>query len=244
MLKNIRIVLVQTSHPGNIGSTARAMKTMGLSRLYLVAPKLFPHAKAIELASSADDVLATAVVTASLEEALQDCQLVIGSSTRPRGIALPALNPRQCGEQVVQEGQQGDVAIVFGREDSGLTNEELLHCHFHVAIPSNPDYSSLNLAAAVQVICYEIRVASLSAAALSQTQLFELQHDDFASAEEVEGFYVHLKDVLIQIDFLRPDNPKRLMPRLRRLFNRIRLEKTEIRILRGILTAITRNPRR
>lgn len=234
MLNNIRIVLVQTTHPGNIGSAARAMKTMGLSQLYLVKPKHFPHTQAIELASGADDVVEAAIVTDSLEEALVGCHCVIGTSARPRGIPLPGFEPRQAAEQACQETASGEVAIVFGREHAGLTNEELLHCHYHVTIPSNPEYSSLNLAMAVQVICYELRVASLAGHAADN----KAYYDALASNDEVEGFYQHLRQVMIEVEFLDPKQPKRLMPKIRRLFNRSRLEKMEIRILRGILTAV------
>ncbi len=235
MLNKIRIVLVQTTHPGNIGSAARAMKTMGLSELYLVNPKLYPDPRALELASGADDVLRSAIVTETLAEALQLCHCVIGTSARPRGIPLPGFTPREAAAQLIQETQHGDVAIVFGREHAGLTNDELLQCHYHVTIPSNPEYSSLNLAMAVQILCYECRLASFADLPV------EKQHyDELATTEEVDGFYQQLWPVLIEIGFLRPSVPKRLMPKIRRLFNRIRLEKMEVRILRGILTAISK----
>ncbi|MDP3705767.1 MAG: tRNA (cytosine(32)/uridine(32)-2'-O)-methyltransferase TrmJ [Legionellaceae bacterium] len=230
---SIRIVLVATSHPGNIGSTARAMKTMGLQRLYLVTPNLEPYRKAHEMAAGAYDVLREAVVVDSLAEALVGCQLVCATSARPRDIALPGLSPVACAELIAGHTDETEVALVFGREHAGLTNEELLHAHYHIHIPSNPDFSSLNLAQAVQIIAYEVRMRLLSPAAHVETR-----QDTLATADDIERFYTHLEEVLIEIDFLKPSNPTRLLQRLRRLFNRARLESMEINILRGILTQI------
>jgi tRNA (cytidine32/uridine32-2'-O)-methyltransferase len=231
MLNNIRIVLIETSHPGNIGSAARAMKTMGLKNLYLVAPKHFPHPKADEMASSAVDILAKAVVVKTLAEAVADCHLVIGTSTRSRAIPWPLLSPRELAEKVRTEAESVKTAILFGREQSGLTNEELHSCHFHVQIPANPEYSSLNLAAAVQIIAYELRLASLTAT--------PVQWDyQLATADDLEGFYDHLENVLIKLDFLNPKAPRQLMTRLRRLVGRARPDMMEINILRGILSAV------
>lgn len=229
----IRIVLVATSHPGNIGSTARAMKTMGLKRLVLVTPKSFPDSHANELAAGADDILQQAVVTDSLTEALKGCQLILATSARPRDIALPGLSPAEGATLVASTDDKTEIAIVFGREHAGLTNDELLRCHYHIMIPSVPDYSSLNLAQAVQIIAYELRTKLLIPVIKR-----EALRDNWASAEDVERFYTHLRDVLIGIDFLKPSNPKKLMYRLRRMFNRIKLERLEINILRGILTHI------
>lgn len=233
---NIRIVLVHTSHPGNIGAAARAMKNMGLSRLYLVAPKEFPSPKAVWRAANALDVLDKVVVVDSMSEAVRDCGLVVGTSARERRIPWPLLAPRECGERSWQESAHHPVAIVFGREDRGLTNEELHQCHMHVHIPANPDYSALNLSAAVQVLCYEIRVAFLTA------QSGKLPHfDDWdvppAKHEDLERYFQHLEETLITLQFLDADNPRQTMTRLRRLFNRVRLDKMELSILRGILTA-------
>lgn len=231
---SIRIVLVATSHPGNIGSTARAMKTMGLRKLYLVTPKSFPDQKAYEMAAGADDVLHEAQVTMSLDEALKDCQLVFATSARPRGIALPGLTPAGCAELISQKPDNTEIAIVFGREHAGLTNEELLRSHYHVNIPSNPEYSSLNLSQAVQIIAYELRMKLLEPIAE-----VELHRSRPATADEIEGFYVHLNEVMTAIEFLKPTNPtKRLQQRIRRLFNRSQLEHTEICILRGILSQV------
>ncbi len=233
MLKNIRIVLVNTSHPGNIGAAARAMKTMGLITLYLVSPQLFPHDKANEMASGAADRLDEAIVVTSLDEAIHDCQLVIGTSARSRAIPWPMLTPRECGQKTIIEAQHGAVAIVFGREQSGLTNDELHRCHYHVQIPTDSLYHSLNVAAAVQILAYEIRVASLD------ERPEDAQWDyQFVTAEELARFYEQLENVLIDLDFLKPEAPRQLMTRLRRLFNRARLDVMEMNILRGILRAV------
>lgn len=235
-LSAIRIVLVATSHPGNIGSTARAMKTMGLQSLYLVNPKSFPDYKAREMAAGADDILETAVVTTTLEEALAGCQLILATSARPRGLSLPGLLPVASAELVSQQTDTTQVALVFGREHAGLTNEELLRCHYHVHIPSNPEYSSLNLSQAVQIMAYEMRMKLLSPEAE-----VSLRTDEFATADEVEQFYEHLKEVFIEIKFLKEANPRKLMQRVRRLFNRINLEKMEVSILRGMLSQVQKS---
>ena len=231
---SIRIVLVATSHPGNIGSTARAMKTMGLHRLYLVSPHVFPDPRAHEMSAGAYDVLLEKVViTDSLEEALAGCQLILATSARPRGIALTGLTPAECATRVAETPDNTEIAIVFGREHAGLTNDELLQCHYHIHIPSNPEFSSLNLSQAVQIIAYELRMKLLSPLATVETR-----QDSLATADSIEQFYTHLREVLIDIDFLKPSNPKRLFQRLRRMFNRIQLETMEINILRGILTHV------
>lgn len=232
-LDSIRIVLVATSHPGNIGSTARAMKTMGLQRLYLVSPKVFPDQRAHELAAGADDILQQAIVVNSLTEALTGCHMAFATSARPRDLALPGLTPESMAMLVNKTQDETEIAMVFGREHAGLTNDELLQCHYHVNIPSNPDYSSLNLSQAVQIIAYELRMKLLS-----PPVEVTLPQDNLATIEEIEQFYAQLQDVLIAIDFLKPSNPKKLVQRLRRLFNRSRLESVEVNILRGILTHI------
>lgn len=233
MLDRIRIVLVNTSHPGNIGSAARAMKTMGLTQLYLVSPEKFPHAKAHEMASSAGDVVDNATVVETLDEAIGDCTLVVGSSARMRNIPWPLLSPRETAAKVKAEPGNGEIAILFGREQSGLTNEELQRCHVHVHIPANPEYSSLNIAAAVQVIAYELRVAALQQDVVTEEWDYRL-----ATADEMEKFFTHLQQVLIEIDFLKMSAPRKLMTRLRRLFFRTRLDVMEMNILRGMLTAV------
>ncbi|STY29105.1 methyltransferase [Legionella wadsworthii] len=235
-LSSIRIILVATSHPGNIGSTARAMKTMGLNSLYLVQPKSFPDKRAQEMAAGADDLLDSAVVTETLEEALVGAQLILGTSARPRGISLPGLTPSSCADLVGQQTEETQIAIVFGREHAGLTNEELLKCHYHIHIPSNPEYSSLNLAQAVQIITYELRMKLLAPKAE-----VSLRQDDFATADEIEQFYGHLKKVFIEVQFLKEANPRRLMQRVRRLFNRVNLEKMEVNLLRGMLSQVQKS---
>ena len=253
-LDRIRIVLVQTSHPGNIGATARAMKNMGLARLTLVSPRDYPSGVALGRAASALDVLDNAVVVDSLDAAIADCALVIGTSARSRGIPWPMVDPAGCAEKLVTEARHNDVALVFGREDSGLSNEELRRCHFHVQIPANPEYSSLNLAAAVMVLCYEIRKAALQGQGTRDKEQGVNPGDstdasghfvggeDFwdqplATVAETEGFLAHLEEVLTQLDVLDPKAPRQLMTRLRRLYTRIRPDRMEINLLRGTLTA-------
>jgi tRNA (cytidine32/uridine32-2'-O)-methyltransferase len=233
MLDKVRIILVDTSHPGNIGASARAMKNMGVTALYLVNPREFPHADATARASGADDVLAQAVICNSLDDALSGCGLVVGASARLRRLTIPQWDPRQCAEQVKAKSYDMTTAIIFGREHSGLTNEELGRCHQLVHIPGNPDYSSLNLAAAVQVICYELRMAVESGNNMTGSETEEPP----VSADEMARFYTHLQETLIDIGFLDPQNPRIMMQRLRRLFNRARPNTVEMNILRGILTA-------
>lgn len=230
MLNDIRIVLINTSHPGNIGAAARAMKTMGLSKLYLVNPLDFPNVKANEMASGALDVLGQAVVVNQLDEAIADCGLVVGTSARLRTIPWPMLSPREFAEKTTQESTE--TAILFGREQSGLTNEELYRCHFHIQIPSDANYSSLNIAAAVQVLAYELRVAHLKEHHSNESDY------PYATALQMQSFYEHLKKVLIDVGFLNPEVPRQLMTRLKRLFNRARPDVMEMNILRGLLGAM------
>ncbi len=233
-LSNICVVLVETTHPGNIGGVARAMKNMGLSDLRLVSPKRFPHDDAVWRAASAGEMLNTATVTETLAEAVADCGLVIGSSARDRRIPWPLLPPRQCAAQAVAEASTHKVALVFGREDRGLTNDELRACNLHVCIPSNPEYSSLNLAMAVQVISYECRVAALD----NNEDISAMAEWDqpVATAEAMRQYFVHLEETLVEIGFLQPRAPKQLMTRLKRLYHRTRPDEMEMNILRGILT--------
>jgi len=234
MLKNIRIVLVETTHPGNIGATARAMKNMGLTRLSLVKPQRYPSHEASARAAGADDVLAAAQLCDSLDQALEGCGLVFGASARSRSIPWPQLDPRQAAARAVQASVADEVALVFGREHAGLSNLELDRCNYLVTIPTSPEFASLNVAAAVQVLSYELRVAAQEAAPTV------VLNEPLASAEERERFYQHLEQVLLDLEFLNPDNPKHLMRRLRRLFNRVELDCNEVNILRGILTAVER----
>lgn len=234
MLNRIRIVLVETSHPGNIGAAARAMKTMGLSQLVLVSPEKFPHHDATFRAAGADDLLSNAIIVNNLGDALTNCEWVIGASIRQRKLSRPIYHPRNCAEKI-RDTLTGNVAIVFGRESSGLTNEELSLCHDQIAIPTDPDFSSLNVASAVQVIAYELRMAMLADATIP---LKNTVQDPLANADEVAGFYAHLRKTLLDLHFLDPKQPKRLMERLQLLFNRSHLTITELNILRGILRSI------
>ncbi|GAB3278694.1 tRNA (cytosine(32)/uridine(32)-2'-O)-methyltransferase TrmJ [Parahaliea aestuarii] len=233
-LDNIRIVLVNTSHPGNIGGVARAMKNMGLSRLYLVEPRQYPDEQATWRAATAADVLDGAVVTRTLDEAIADCQFVVGTSARSRNIPWPLQDPRACAGRMAEASVHEQVAVLFGREDRGLTNEELRRCNLHLNIPTSEDYSSLNLAMAVQVVCYELRML-LDAGRLPASEDAEWD-TPFATRENMERFYVHLEETLVQLGFLDPAAPRQLMTRLRRLYSRVRLDEMELNILRGILT--------
>ncbi|MFT5320467.1 MAG: tRNA (cytidine32/uridine32-2'-O)-methyltransferase [Pseudohongiellaceae bacterium] len=245
-LTRIRIVLVQTSHPGNIGAAARAMKNMGLSKLVLVNPKDYPSGVALGRAASALDILDKAEVVDSLDAAIANCGLVIGTSARSRSIPWPMVDPEQCAQKLVTASGLNDVALVFGREDRGLSNDELQLCHFHVQIPANEGYSSLNVAAAVMVLSYEIRKAFLSGVDTPtsvsdnkvSSETLEVNWDQpLATVADIESFLAHLEKVLIRLDFHDPENPRQLMSRLRRLCTRIRPDTMEINILRGILTS-------
>lgn len=238
IFNHIRIVLCQTSHPGNIGSTARAMKTMGLSRLYLVRPKHFPDGEAKSLAVNAADLLDTAVVTQTLEEAIADCQFVIGVSGKQRSLSQQVITVREAAAEVKNIATHQEVALVFGTEMSGLSNEEADRCHMLATIPANPEYTSLNLAQAVQIMCYELRMAITTGELHYQEKPAEL-----ASQEDLERFYEHMREVLEQIGYINPRAPKKLFERLRRLYGRTRLEKEEVNLLRGILT-LTQQPKK
>lgn len=233
-LARIRIILSHPSHPGNIGAAARAMKTMGLSRLTLVAPKRFPDEEATARASGAGDVLAQAQVCSTLDEALTGVVLVAGMTARRRDLAAPFHWAREGAVALMEEVRQGsgDVALLFGNETAGLTNDELARCHLGIMIPANPDYSSLNLGAAVQLMSYELRLAAALPAPPPQGAGLP------ATMDEIEGLHAHLERVAITTGFLDPSHPKRLMPRLRRLFARTRLEHEEVSILRGFLTTV------
>ncbi len=232
----VRIVLVGTTHPGNIGASARAMRNMGLERLSLVAPREFPSPQANARAAGADEVLEHARVCATLDEALSGCHYVVGASARLRALPWPTLTPREAAPRLVDASRHGEAAVVFGRENSGLSNEELARCHALLHIPSDPQFSSLNLAMAVQIVAYELCLAAGGEAPARSAD----RHDALAPAEDVERFYAHLEEALVAARFLDPTNPRHLMLRLRRLFNRALLEENEVRILRGILVALTR----
>ena len=228
-----KIVLVGTSHPGNIGAVARAMKNMGIRDLALVRPKVFPHEDATARASGAEDILDNASVFDALPDAISDCVYVAGASARSRTINWPSMGPRECASRLVAESRRGSVAVVFGPEKSGLSNEDLDHCHTLLTIPTDPDFSSLNLAMAVQVLTYELRCAR----SVDAGPVFESEAPP-ATSEEMEFFYEHLERVLRDIRFLDPENPRHLMRRMRRLFIRARPDHNETNILRGILRAI------
>jgi tRNA (cytidine32/uridine32-2'-O)-methyltransferase len=212
------------------------MKTMGLSQLWLVSPKELPDGQAYALSAGASEVLASAKVVDNLEDAISDCGLIVGASARSRTLSWPMLEPRECGEKAVYEAQQKPVALVFGRESNGLTNEELQLCNFHVCIPANPEYSSLNLAMAVQIVTYEVRVASLAA----KPQKTEVDETVYPSSEQMERFYLHLEQTLNDTGFIIKQHPGVVMTKLKRLFTRARPEDAELNILRGILTSMQR----
>ena len=239
-LDRIRVVLSRTSHPGNIGAAARAMKTMGLRDLWLVAPEAFPDEVATARASGAADLLESARVVGTLQEALADTVFSAALTARRRELSLPRMQARDSARELVARSEDGIVALVFGNETSGMTNEEVGLCSLPVTIPTDPDFSSLNLGAAVQVLSYELRMAALgeAAAAPADVQAEPATHADF------EGFMAHLERVVTVSGFHDPANPKRLLPRMRRLFNRVRLEKEEVAILRGMLTTFETPKRR
>lgn len=233
MQHNVRVVLVETSHPGNIGAVARAMKNMCLQQLVLVAPRRFPCEEANARASGAEDVLERARVVESLAAAVADCRLVVGASARRRTVEWPQLNPRACAQRVLKQAAGDPVALVFGRESSGLTNHELSLCGYLMHIPANPDYSSLNLAMAVQVIAYELMmegVASNGAPGAGPDLTT-------ASSAQMTGLFAHLEQALIDIGFMDPRHSDKLMQRLKRLLHRARPDPEDVNILRGILSA-------
>jgi tRNA (cytidine32/uridine32-2'-O)-methyltransferase len=238
----IRIVLVGTQHPGNIGAAARALKTMGLSKLVLVAPEQYPADEAFRRAAGADDLLASARVVATLAEAVADCTFVLGCTARSRRVALEELHPRVAGERVAALARRAETALVFGRERTGLSNEELQLCHASVHIPANPEYSSLNLAAAVQVLAYELRVALLAAGEAAPAAVEE-SHEAAANHAQLEGFFAQLGETLDDIDFHKGRAPESAMRKLRRLFLRSNLNEQEVRLLRGILADAQRMAR-
>ncbi|MCS2170778.1 tRNA (cytosine(32)/uridine(32)-2'-O)-methyltransferase TrmJ [Scandinavium sp. TWS1a] len=238
MLQNIRIVLVETSHTGNMGSVARAMKTMGLTNLWLVNPLVKPDSQAIALAAGASDVIGNAQIVDTLDDALAGCSLVVGTSARSRTLPWPMLDPRECGLKSVGEAAQAPVALVFGRERVGLTNDELQKCHYHVAIAANPEYSSLNLAMAVQVIAYEVRMAWLASQEKEESSVAEAEEVAYPLVDDLERFYGHLEQTLLSTGFIRATHPGQVMNKLRRLFTRARPESQELNILRGMLASI------
>lgn len=248
-LSHVRIVMVNTTLPANIGSALRAMKTMGLSKLVLVAPKTYPHPDIDALAAGATDLIEQIEIVSTLEDAIQDCHLVFGTSARSRTIPWPLLDARPAAEKSLQAvlNDQQEVAIVFGREDRGLTNEELALVNYHVTIPVNTDYGVLNVAQAIQVICYELRMATLALveqkenteATMPVTETESMQWDEpLVTHEQMQQFYPHIEKMLAEIEFMDPKNPRLLPLRLRRLFGRIQLDRMEYHLLRGIFTRV------
>lgn len=234
LLDQIQIVLVETSHSGNIGSAARAMKTMGLTNLRLVAPKQAIDEQAIALAAGAKDLLEQAQIFPDFKSSIADCNLVIGTSARLRHLQSSLIEPKKCGELVIERATQGKIAIVFGRERVGLTNEELLKCQYHLNFPTNPDYGSLNLAMAVQLATYEIRMAWLDSQNLQKNNENK-PLADYPSAENLEHFFAHTERLYRELGFIRNDA---VMLKLRRLYQRAELETAELNLLRGMLTAV------
>ena len=240
MLDNIRVVLVRTFHSGNIGSAARAMKTMGLSHLYLVNPRDYQQDQALQMAMSADDIVLSAKHINSLFDAVADCTVVIATTARTRGYDLPMLYPEQAAQKLCISANAQKVALVFGPERMGLSNEDLQYCKYRVTIPTSPDYSSLNLAAAVQTLSYEIfkqysKLHNDEKTVSNQTDL------DMPSIENMERFYTHLEQTLSDSSFIIKNHPGEVMQKLRTVFNRAQMNQTELNIMRGILTSIERN---
>ncbi len=238
MLERVKVVLVGTTHSGNIGSAARAMKVMGLSQMVLVDPQCQVDAQAIALAAGASEIALNAQIYPTLEAAVADCGLVVGTSARSRTLEWPMLEPRECGEKLISEANQHSVAMVFDRERTGLTNDELQLCHYHVCVPANPEYSSLNLAMAVQLLSYEVRMAYL---ALQQSSQSSTLQEEYPRHQELERFYAHLEQVIMQTEFISAQQPGQVMNKLRRMFTRARPEAQEINILRGILTSVQKS---
>ncbi len=239
LIENIRVVMVETTHPGNIGAAARAMKTMGYNNLYLVKPKIYPNAEATARAAGADDILGRVVVCDSLEEALQGCVTVVASTARPRTISHAVFTPREYAPKLYEMVKKGPVALVYGRESSGLSNEELEYCNVILQIPTNPEFSSLNVASAVQILCYEfIQLLQLEDAGKTDAESDDKEKTRLATADEMNYFYDHLEQSMIDVDFLNPEQPRKLMRRLKSLFNRAHLDENEVSILRGFLAAV------
>jgi tRNA (cytidine32/uridine32-2'-O)-methyltransferase len=231
----VRIVLVETSHPGNIGAAARAMKTMGVADLVLVRPRAaFPSPEATARAAGADEILANARVTESLEEAIADCGFVAGASARLRSVVVPFVNPRECAAAIWEKVPQSRAALLFGNEQSGLTNDDLARCRQLVHIPTNPDYSSLNLAMSVQVLCYELRMSAPNRPAAAGPA----SDAPPATVSELEGLHEHLERLLTESGFLHPEHQRQVKLKLRRIFQRASLDQNEVSILRGMLSSL------
>ena len=246
-LKDCRVILVNTTHPGNVGAAARAMKTMGLSELYLVSDSteiIDDHA--VARASGANDLLENAVRVSSLKEAVAGCQYLLGTSARERTLSSPLISPREAAHEGINNyvASGHKIAILFGQERMGLTNQEIALCHGQILIPANPEYSSLNIASAVQLICYEFRLAVLdliknneNEKTIPKNRVNKRDIDIMADAYDMELFYEHLERLMLKTEFLDPKQPKLLMQRLRRLFSRTQVKEQELNILRGILSS-------
>jgi tRNA (cytidine32/uridine32-2'-O)-methyltransferase len=234
LLNSVKVVLVGTTHPGNIGATARAMKNMGILDLALVEPKEFPSDVATFRSKAAKDILEKASVHTSLEEAISECELVVGTSARGRTVPWPVLNPREAAEEMHKSSLNGKVAIVFGREDRGLTNEELGLCNFHVHIPSDPEYSSLNLSQAVQILAYEIRLSYLQDRHVNK----EYWDVELANNEQTERLINHMDELMQEVNFYDVENPRKLLVRVRRFFKRSKIDVMEANIFRGLFATI------
>ena len=237
---SIKFVLVGTTHPGNIGASARAIKTMGLSRLLLVSPKDFPNDTALYRAKAAKDIIELAEVHPDLFSATKDCELIIGTIGRNRKVPWPLVTPKEAGQEIVQALEKGvkKVAVVFGREDRGLTNEELGMCNLHVHIPANEEYSSLNLSQAVQILSYETRLAMLENFDLLKKPEWDVE---LADNEQTERLIAHLDELMQEVDFYDTQNPRKLLTRVRRFFKRSRIDKMEANIFRGLFSAVQKN---
>ena len=233
LLNSVRVVLVGTTHPGNIGASARAMKNMGIVNLALVKPKDFPSNEAIYRSKAAKDVLESAQIYENLEDAVSDCELVIGTSARGRKVPWPVLDPKDAADRVAVHSENNKVAIVFGREDRGLTNQELGLCNLHVHIPADPEYSSLNLSQAVQILVYEIRVSILK-----DQECEEYWDVDLATNEQTERLIDHMDELMKEVEFYDVQNPRKLLLRVRRFFKRSRIDVMEANIFRGLFAAI------
>lgn len=244
VLQKTKVVMVHTSHSGNIGAAARAMKTMGLQKLVLVAPKTFPSDEAIAMASGAVDILEQAMVVESLEEAVADCGFIVGASARSRNLPWPLVNPREMASQILSLPSDASAAMVLGRERSGLTNEELALCHCHVNIPANPEYSSLNVAAAVQVLCYELKISLVSHVGNEKPHWGVEWDQSPANGAQLESLFQHWERLLVDIDFLDPTNPRMLMSKIRRLIMRAQPDEVEANIVRGMLSHVDKRIRK
>ncbi len=239
--EKIRIVMVEPTHPGNIGAAARAMKTMGYRHLYLVKPKIYPHADATARAAGADDILAEATVCDSLVRALRGCATVAAMTARIRTMPHAVFTPRHYASQLPSVLERGHAAVVFGRESSGLSNAELEHCNVLLTIPANPEFNSLNVASAIQIVCYEFaQVLSLGIPEETGAER-DPKKIRLATHDEMDYFYAHLEESMVDVGFLNPDQTRRLMRRLKSLFNRAQLDENELSILRGFLAAVQKS---